>query len=108
VENALIDYPGTLIVVTHDRYFLDSVCNQVGELKDGSLEIFNGTYSDMKKMGGLVKKPELSDEYIVVSGFKDWTTGKKYKMGEILIIPEDQTEQFSWALETGRLKRKDS
>ncbi len=108
VENALIDYPGTFIVVTHDRYFLDSVCNHVGELKDGSLDVFGGTYSEMKKAKGKVKKPELTDEYLVVSGFKDWTTGKKYKAGEVLYIPEDQTHQFSWALETGRLKRKEA
>jgi ATP-binding cassette subfamily F protein 3 len=106
VENALNEYPGTFIVVTHDRYFLDSVCNHVGELKDGSMEIFGGTYSEWKKAMGRVKKPELTDEYIVVSGFKDWTTGKKYKAGETLNIPEDQTKEFSWALGAGRLKRK--
>ena len=106
VENALIEYPGTLIVVTHDRYFLDSVCDKVGELKNGALEIFAGTYSEMKDAMGKVKKSSENDEYIVVSGFKDWTTGKKYKVGEILHIPDDEREKFSWALGSSRLKKK--
>jgi ATP-binding cassette subfamily F protein 3 len=108
VENALSDYPGTFIIVTHDRYFLDAVCNKVGELKDGGLEIFGGTYSEMKGAKGRMKKSGRTNEYIVVSGFKDWTTGKKYKAGDTLIIPDDQTSQFSWALNTGNLKRKGS
>jgi ATP-binding cassette subfamily F protein 3 len=108
VESALVDYPGTFIIVTHDRYFLDAVCNKVGELKDGALDIFGGTYTEMKKAKGRMRKPQRTDEYIVVSGFKDWTTGKKYKAGEILTIPDEQIEQFSWALSTGNLKHKSS
>ena len=108
VENALIEYLGTFIVVTHDRYFLDAVCNKVGELKDRTLEIFGGTYSEMKNAKRRYKKANGSDEYIVVSGFKDWTTGKKYKAGETLVITDDQKEHFSWALSAGKVKRKSS
>ncbi len=35
----------TLLMVTHDRYFLDSVCNEVIELEDGELFKYKGTYS---------------------------------------------------------------
>jgi ATP-binding cassette subfamily F protein uup len=36
----------TLLVVTHDRYFLDRVCNQILELESGKLIKYSGNYSD--------------------------------------------------------------
>ncbi len=108
VENALVDYTGTFLIITHDRYLLDTVCNKIGELRDGELSIFAGNYSEMKKYKRQIHKPVETDEYIVVSGFKDWTNGKKYKAGEILTIPEELVEHFSWAFNTGRLKKKDT
>lgn len=39
LENALIDYPGTLLFVSHDRYFINRIASKVIELsKDGSIE----------------------------------------------------------------------
>ena len=35
----------TLLMVTHDRYFLDRVCNQIIEMADGTLYPYNGNYS---------------------------------------------------------------
>ena len=35
----------TLLMVTHDRYFLDRVCNQIVEMADGTLYTYNGNYS---------------------------------------------------------------
>jgi ATP-binding cassette subfamily F protein 3 len=106
VENALIDYPGTFIIITHDRYFLDAVCNKVGELKDGSIEVYGGTYSDMKKDKGKKGQRGDPDRYIVKSGFKDFSTGKKYQVGETLKIPPEQIEPFNWAINAGKLKKK--
>lgn len=35
----------TLLLVTHDRYFLDRVCNQIIELENGMIHVYNGNYS---------------------------------------------------------------
>ena len=35
----------TLLMVTHDRYFLDRVCNQIIEMADGTLYSYDGNYS---------------------------------------------------------------
>ena len=44
LENALIDYPGTILFVSHDRYFINRIATKVTELsKDGSEE-FLGDY----------------------------------------------------------------
>ena len=43
---ALENYNGTLIIVSHDRYFLDSLVDKVIELKDGLLNIYQTPYAD--------------------------------------------------------------
>ena len=45
LENYLNEYKGTLLVVSHDRYFLDKVCTHISELLLGTLEQYNGNYS---------------------------------------------------------------
>ena len=45
IESALMAFPGTFIVVSHDRYFLDRVTNFTCELADGKLTEYNGNYS---------------------------------------------------------------
>jgi ATP-binding cassette ChvD family protein len=45
LELFLEDYQGTVVMVTHDRYFLDNVTNYMVELENGQLYIFEGNYS---------------------------------------------------------------
>jgi len=44
-QDALINYHGTLAIVSHDRYFLDHLVNKVFEMKDGTINYYNGNYS---------------------------------------------------------------
>jgi ATP-binding cassette ChvD family protein len=44
-EKHLVDYPGNVILVTHDRYFLDNVVNWILELDRGRYYIYQGNYS---------------------------------------------------------------
>lgn len=46
LEQALREYDGTLLLISHDRYFLDRLVTRVIELKDGRLRSFEGNYSD--------------------------------------------------------------
>lgn len=46
LEDALNTYDGTVIAVSHDRYFLDRVCTQIFELADGELTTYAGGYSE--------------------------------------------------------------
>ncbi|MFN8560838.1 MAG: ABC-F family ATP-binding cassette domain-containing protein [Anaerolineae bacterium] len=46
LETALEDFDGALVVISHDRYFLDRVVDQVAELDDGSLREFSGGYTE--------------------------------------------------------------
>ena len=45
LEDMLKNYSGALLLVSHDRNLLDSLCNTIVEIKDGKLNIYNGNYS---------------------------------------------------------------
>ncbi|MDX1957264.1 MAG: ABC-F family ATP-binding cassette domain-containing protein [Leptospiraceae bacterium] len=46
LENFLLSFPGTVVIVAHDRYFLDRVAETLLVFKDGTIETYVGTYSD--------------------------------------------------------------
>ncbi|WP_422446786.1 ABC-F family ATP-binding cassette domain-containing protein [Thermoanaerobacterium sp. DL9XJH110] len=46
LESYLKDYTGALLVVSHDRYFLDRVVSKIFELEDCRLTVYNGNYSE--------------------------------------------------------------
>jgi len=55
LENALDDFVGTVLVISHDRYFLDRTVNRILALEDGRVKEYIGGYSDyaerVRKMG---------------------------------------------------------
>lgn len=46
IINNFKQYRGTLLVVSHDRNFLDEICNKILEIEDGQCNIYNGNYSN--------------------------------------------------------------
>ncbi len=44
-QQALLKYDGTLLIVSHDRYFLNCIAQRIWELRDGVLHDYNGNYS---------------------------------------------------------------
>lgn len=56
LENYLKSYKGAMIMVTHDRYFLDSVCNRIVEIDKGKIYNYDTNYS-----GFLIAKQERED-----------------------------------------------
>lgn len=45
LEEMLKNYNGALLIVSHDREFLDSLCNNILEIEDGKIKIYKGNYS---------------------------------------------------------------
>ena len=56
LENYLVNYDGSVIIVAHDRYFLDKVVTKVIEVERGTVSVFSGNYSDYA-----AKKKQLMD-----------------------------------------------
>ena len=62
LEEALINYEGSLVTVSHDRWFLDQVVNRIWELQDGVVTVYYGNYTDyIRAKKGL---PPLADDEI--------------------------------------------
>ena len=67
LESALVDYTGTLVVISHDRAFLNAVATRVIEVKGGALREFLGNYEDyLRRVSGAVegsaKGPDLPQD----------------------------------------------
>ena len=45
LEDAIIDYDGAALIVSHDRYFISRVANKIVEIRDGQLILYKGDYS---------------------------------------------------------------
>lgn len=46
MERQFVQYSGALILISHDRSFLDKLCTKILELENGKVTIYNGNYSD--------------------------------------------------------------
>lgn len=44
LEDFLIDFENTVIVVSHDRYFLNKVCTQIADIDYGKIQLYAGNY----------------------------------------------------------------
>ena len=59
LEVFLKQYKGTVILISHDRYFLDQVVNRIFEIHNKKLKTYNGNYSDFIKASAIEKELEL-------------------------------------------------
>ena len=49
LENLLSGYTGTVLTVSHDRYFINRVCNRLIVFEGGKASVFDGTYSEFEQ-----------------------------------------------------------
>jgi ATP-binding cassette subfamily F protein 3 len=69
LESYLKDYPGTIIVISHDRFFLDKIALQIAELSSFNIHIYKGNYSHflkekVRRHAALKKEMELQKAQI--------------------------------------------
>ena len=76
---ALASYTGTVVFVSHDRYFIDKLATRVFEIEDGHVHVYPGNYEDYlwRKAGGpealnqTVSKPEPAPEPVPAPDHED-------------------------------------
>lgn len=56
LEEFLIEFPNTVIVVSHDRNFLDNVCTHMADIDFGKIQLYPGNYSFWSQASQLVMK----------------------------------------------------
>ena len=84
LENALRSYTGTVLFVSHDRYFVNRVATGILELSEGRVRYFGGDYDyylgEKEKLAKQQTNPIISDESAVSEKEKakqDWTAQKQ-------------------------------
>ncbi|MBF8435458.1 ABC-F family ATP-binding cassette domain-containing protein [Halanaerobiaceae bacterium Z-7014] len=83
IEEALNNYNGAFLAVSHNRYFIKKVASEIWHLDQGGLEIFKGSYDEYEKYrGGNVNNQKNLDEIVI-----------KMKRAELLSKLEDAGPQ---------------
>ena len=49
LEEYLSAYPGTIMIISHDRYFLDALCDNILEIENTACHMYNGNYSSYQE-----------------------------------------------------------
>lgn len=50
LQKELMQFSGAILVVSHDREFLDTICNKILEIENGEIKLYKGNYSKYKKL----------------------------------------------------------
>ena len=78
LESFLLDFPGCLLVVSHDRYFMDKIVDHLFVLKgQGQIEDFPGNYSDYRAYEGENQSQNNTTEKKVKNEWKKETNSQK-------------------------------
>ena len=56
LEDFLIDFPNTVIVVSHDRHFLNAVCTCICDIDYGKISLFSGNYDFWYQMSQIMQR----------------------------------------------------
>lgn len=80
-------YYGTLIVVSHDRYFLDEIVDTIWEIKDGKITVYPGNYSSYQEQ----KEQELIEQQNAYEKFAK----EKDRLEQAAIEKQERAEKLS-------------
>ena len=79
LENFLLDFPGCLIVVSHDRYFMDKIVDHLFIFRgNGLIEGFPGNYNDFRTYEDSIVKTKVDSEK--KAGKKQWKKDNNIKL----------------------------
>ena len=61
LENYLLNYNGAVLIVAHDRYFLDKIVNKIIEIDNGECTVFSGNYTDYASKKAILRNMKLKE-----------------------------------------------
>lgn len=92
LETFLSSYPGAVLIVSHDRFFLDRVVNKVIEIEQGHCDVYTGNYSDYAQKKKLLRdaemkrylnqQQEIAHQQEVIAKLKSFNREKSIKRAE--------------------------
>lgn len=92
LENYLVNYKGAVLIVSHDRYFLDKVVTKIVEIDQGNVRTFAGNYSDYSQKKAAIREAayhaymnqqkEIKHQEEVIAKLKSFNREKSIKRAE--------------------------
>ena len=92
LENYLMNYNGAVLIVSHDRYFLNRVVTKVVEVEHGEIMSFNGNYSEFAQKKKIIREArikaylnqqaEIKHQEAVIEKLKSFNREKSIKRAE--------------------------
>lgn len=98
LENYLLDFPGCVIVISHDRYFMDKVVDHILVFKgEGEIQDFPGNYTQFREWNSLKPIEQKPEEKKEKPSAKDYRNNEKKKLSykekrEFEALDEDITK----------------
>ena len=92
LETYLLNYPGAVFIVSHDRYFLDKVVTKIVEIEAGEMRMYSGNYSayalkkaqlrDAQYKAYLNQQREIKHQEAVITKLRSFNREKSIKRAE--------------------------
>lgn len=92
LESYLLNYKGAVIIVSHDRYFLDKIVSKVIDIENAEVQMYSGNYSDFsakkqmlldaKMKEYLIQQQEIKHQEAVITKLKQFNREKSIKRAE--------------------------
>ncbi|MDP4108478.1 MAG: ABC-F family ATP-binding cassette domain-containing protein, partial [Bacillota bacterium] len=93
IEDAVSAFPGTIVFVSHDRYFLSRFANRIFELRNGSFTDFKGTYEDFEQTDKLPEKEPEPTAVRIKPAAVPFEKDKKALKRKITVLENDIDRQ---------------
>lgn len=104
LETYLMNYPGTVLIVAHDRYFLDRVVTKVIELEHAKARVYEGNYTDFITKKDLLREAmikqynnqqrEIKHQEEVITKLRSFNREKSIKRAESRVKMLDKMERL--------------
>lgn len=127
LETYLLNYPGAVLLVSHDRFFLNRVVTKVIEIEHGSIQMYNGNYKAYAKKKQLLRdarmkeylnqQKEIRHQEAVIEKLRSFNREKSIKRAEsrekmlekmqVIEKPLDSAPEIHFALEPSCISGND-
>lgn len=94
VAAAINTYPGTVVVVSHDRFLLDSVTTATAVVTGGQVYYYPGTFTETRDRHpkATVKIVVKKTRFTVKKKFTDWATDRRFTYAEEVLLGDEELE----------------
>jgi len=114
LQNYLTDYKGSLLLISHDRYFLDHVCTTMGEMMGGRVTKFTGNYTEYQKKRAAdfearmkafqLQQKEIEREQAIIERYRSFNREKSIRAAESRQKRLDKVERLDKPLEESHVR----